>query len=104
MNFFFVSQKINHNVYQVVVLIVFPRKFQTDQSALEFLLLFWFVTENLTGFLNVISFRMYAGDRPMRIRHRHNFQAFETFIFPLSNDHNFVYFLRDQLRAPWLEQ
>ena len=33
----------------IYVLIVFPRKFQTDQSALEFLFLFMIVTENLTG-------------------------------------------------------
>ena len=30
-------------------MIVFPRKFQTDQSALEFLFLFWFLTESFNG-------------------------------------------------------
>lgn len=36
------------------VLVVFPRKLQTDQSALQFLFMFWFLsTENLTGFLHL---------------------------------------------------
>ena len=32
-----------------VLIVVFPRKFQTDQSPLEFLFMFMIVTENLTG-------------------------------------------------------
>lgn len=53
---FYTLKKIHENLAasKTFVLVVFPRKLQTDQSALQFLFMFWFLsTENLTGFLHL---------------------------------------------------